>query len=158
MKHYQKISFNSYKIITIALCAIGDALIMTYIWKIFTNFKRIQPIVEMSLSAQNIQLRDLPSDFLPNLHLLIVNSLVLFFTLIVLFHLIIYFFFYKEKDSPWLYIKILTILGCLGCWVIGLPAITYPKSLGFLVFFQGFAYLWVALGLFHFDKKRGITN
>ena len=54
----------------------------------------------MSLRAQNIQLRDLPSDFLPNLHLLIVNSLVLFFTLIVLFHLIIYVL-KSRGDTPW---------------------------------------------------------
>lgn len=158
MKHYQKISFRTYKLISVFLCLLGDGLAMFWIWEKFSTFERLKPLIEISLKIYNLTERNFPPNFMTELHQLVKMTLLFSFILIALFHGINYVFFFLEKRASWIYIKLLAFVGFLGCLSIGLPSIQHVRSLEFFFLFQGFFYLWVGMGLLHFEEKRGTTK
>ena len=158
MKHFERVSLKAYKILTILFCALGDIVVLFYLWQKFSDFNKIKPLILINLKLYNLRESDLPPSFFKEIHQVMINTLSVACILIVVFHIIIYFFFYKEKKSAWLYIKILAILGAMGSPLLGLPHIGQPMSLGFSILFLSFFYLWVFLGFSSFEKKRGTTN
>jgi hypothetical protein len=158
MKHFQKMGLNTYKTLSILFCALGDILVLCYLWQQFSNFNKVKPLVILNLKLYNLSEKDLPQNFFKEIHQVMINTLSLACVLIIAFHIIIYYFFFKEKKSAWLYIKILALLGVMGSPLLGIPHINQPTSLGFFIFLLSFIYLWVFLGLVSFEKKRGITN
>ncbi|MBG09288.1 MAG: hypothetical protein CME68_11055 [Halobacteriovoraceae bacterium] len=158
MKHFEKIGLKSYKLLSILFCALGDIIVLTYLWQKFSNFNNIKPLIMLNLKLYNLSERDLPQSFFKEIHQVMMNTLSITCILIVIFHAVIYFFFYREKKSAWLYVKILTLLGALGSPLLALPHIQQPISLGFSILLLSFLYLWVFVGFFSFEAKRGTTN
>ena len=158
MKHFEKIGLKTYKLLSILFCALGDTIVLSYLWQKFSNFNNIKPLIMLNLKLYNLSERDLPQSFFKEIHQVMMHTLSITCILIVIFHAVIYFFFYREKKSAWLYVKILTLLGALGSPLLALPHIQQPISLGFSILLLSFLYLWVFVGFFSFEAKRGTTN
>ena len=103
MKHFQKISFKTYKFLSILFCALGDIIVLCYLWQRFSDFERVKPLVLFNLKLYDLSEKDLPQSFFKEVHQVMMNTLSVTCILIVLFHIVIYFFFYKEKKSAWLF-------------------------------------------------------
>ena len=158
MKHFQKIGLKTYKLLSILFCALGDIVVLCYLWQRFSDFERIKPLVLLNLKLYDLSEKDLPQSFFKEIHQVMMNTLAVTCILIVLFHIVIYIFFYREKKSAWLYVKILSLLGAMGSPLLGLPHIQQPTSLGFFILLLSFLYLWVFLGFLSLGEKRGTTN
>ena len=135
MNHFERVGLKAYKTLTILFCALGDIIVLFYLWQRFSDFNKIKPLILINLKLYNLKESDLPPSFFKEIHQVMMNTLSVACILIVAFHIIIYFFFYKEKKSAWLYIKILAILGAMGSPLLGLPHINQPMSLGFSILF-----------------------
>ena len=158
MKHFEKIGLKTYKLLSILFCALGDTIVLSYLWQKFSNFNNIKPLIMLNLKLYNLSEKDLPQSFFKEVHQVMMNTLSITCVLIIIFHVIIYFFFYREKKSAWIYVKILALLGAMGSPLLGLPHIQEPTSLGFFIIFLSFFYLWVFVGFFTLEEKRGTTN
>ena len=157
MKHFQKWVLKLIRLFQF-FCALGDVMVLGYLWQEFSNFNKLKPIVMLNLKLFNLREEDLPGSFFKELHQIMMNTLSLSCILIFTFHVIIYFFFFKEKKSAWLYIKVLALLGTIGSPLLGIPHINQPTSLGFSLFY--FPYFFLYLGIFgtYFLRRKKRNN
>lgn len=139
------------------LCLIGDLILCFFLYSYFTSEKFLLIFLDKISSShlidqQTMMIIQMAPSFHKELHLIIVQSLLIAFLLALVFNGLHYaFYIFKKSNWPEKYIKFMAILGVPGFIFLGLTNLEYGV-ISFLMILQSFSYLFVWYGFKYFQN------
>lgn len=152
-KIYDRLNHTSFKMLAIVLLIICDATFFTYLYKVFSNKKLFNQVVDLMVNAMPDARQNLPPDFKGPLYTLMINALIFFLAAAFLYHLLVYFLWHKKINAGRAYVVFYT-------WVAGpffiLAALTSFKEPLISLYYMalGITFLFVAMGTKIFKEKK----
>ena len=146
---YDKISKKQFQYHLMALCFLGDLLVVRYLYHRFTDIATLKKMLSQ-MKNSNIDFSTLPPDYFQQILYIVNNTLICMLGAVMIFHMAIYLLYYKGKSSTHLYLKALTWAGSVGSLWLGFASPNDPAG-NWLFFIQGLLYLYGALGLKKFN-------
>ncbi|MCO4793258.1 MAG: hypothetical protein KC493_06090 [Bacteriovoracaceae bacterium] len=154
---YSKLSYESFKLISIIFMLLGDLVVCRWIWVKFVHSPNLKHMInfQVKMLRKSPSFRDI--DLPPNYHLEIIallqKSLVVMFILVVGFHLLNYLALWFDKVVAFYYLRFMAWTAGVGCFILGLTSFDLGMLAGGLII-VGLFYLFVGIGFIYFPVKK----
>jgi len=155
-KFFSNITPKTFKVLTILICALGDFVIIAYLWDLFSDYELIEYGLKFGFPGHR---EFLDETFKRELYQLNLTALKIILPLYLIFHWFHFVCFWLNKKFAYVYLRVMVWVAGPGLILAGLTYAGKGNLVQHLLLPQGFLYIFIGMGMISFPyKKLGATK
>jgi hypothetical protein len=148
---FSKIGRKRFKLISVITLFMGDLLIISYMWGLFSNRQLFEKALKIGFPSKK---EYFDPEFKFQLFQANLSTLKVLLALYLVFHLIHYVCFMMNKRFAGIYLKIMVWVAGPGLVMIGFTYLNDGNMLQRSLFLFGIIYILLGIGFIYFPQKK----